>query len=260
MGETSPCLLKGYWEGRDGRSMVGLLEVAATLTKAYPEVGDKWWPIDQAHHEEHGTDPRFEIMVGAILVQNTSWTNVATAMAGLKSRRLLDPKRMARAEPKVLREAIRSAGHFNLKADYLHTLAGRVAYKWKGDLDAFLSQPVKALRQELLGLKGIGPETADAILVYAARRPSFVIDDYTRRLMMRLGLATGKETYAQLQSQWAAALPPEADRFGRIHALIVEHAKLRCTAKRPRCPQCPLESVCRKVDVEPEVYLRSDGS
>ena len=240
------------------RPLAGLRTVAKRLVEAY-DVHEAWWPVDAQYHNRAGSDARFEVMVGAILTQNTTWTNVERAVAALRERELLEPRRLARAKPGVVREAIRPAGYFNQKAAYLHALAARLAYKWKGDVAAFFDRPTTAIRNELLELRGIGDETADDILVYAAHRPVFIVDAYTRRLTKRLGLATGDEPYAVLQRQWARVLARRVKAYAEAHAAIVEHGKARCTAKMPACPGCPLEDACRKVGVGPEVYLDASG-
>lgn len=234
--------------------MVGPLEVLARLRKAYP--AEDWWPVDRAWHEANGTDWRFEVVLGALLTQNTAWSNVVRALENLKAQRLLDPKRLARADPAVVREAVRPAGYYNQKTTYIQSFARYVANTPNESLDDLFRLPLPKLRPLLLSFDGVGEETADDILIYAAGQPSFIVDAYTRRLTRRLGLGTGEEPYATLQRLWGSRLIASAKSFGEAHALIVEHAKQRCTAKLPRCPGCPLESVCKQVDVEPEVYRR----
>jgi endonuclease-3 related protein len=180
---------------------------------------------------------------------------VERALANLKAAGFLDPKRLSRAEPKEVQEAIRPAGFYTQKTEYVRTFARYVA-NLDGGLDALFRRPRDELRGLLLGFTGIGPETADDILVYAARVPSFIVDAYTRRLTLRLGLGKGDEPYEALQRLWTGDLHPTTRAFGEAHALLVEHAKQRCTAKLPKCPGCPLESVCEQVGVEPDVYRR----
>lgn len=238
--------------------MVGSLEVIARLGKAYGDLD--WWPVDAAWHEAQGTDPRFEVIVGAFLTQNTTWTNVETALTNLRAKRLLSVKALARAAPSAIREAIRPAGYYNQKAAYLQAFAKYLWTTYEGDLGKFFNRPTAKLRDLLLSFTGVGEETADDILVYAAKRPSFVIDAYTRRLTRRLGIGTGLEPYAELQSLWGKRLGEDASQHARAHALIVEHCKRRCTAKAPLCPGCPLEPVCKRIDVEATVYLRAAQS
>lgn len=234
--------------------MVGTLEVLARLRKQYG--ARDWWPVDAAYHQEHGTDPRFEVILGAFLTQNTTWASVEKALANLKAKGLLDVKRLAKADPALVREAVRPAGYYNQKTVYIQGFAKYVAATLRGDLAVLFRRPLPELRKLLLSFNGVGAETADDILVYAARQPVFIVDAYTRRLTRRLGLGSGEEPYDDLQRLWSARLAKEAKAFAEAHALIVEHAKVRCTARLPRCPGCPLEGVCKQVGVEPEVYRR----
>lgn len=238
--------------------MVGSLEVIARLGKAYGDLD--WWPVDRAWHEARASDPRFEIIVGAFLTQNTTWTSVETALANLRAKNLLTPKALARAAPAVLREAIRPSGYYNQKAAYLQAFSKYLWTTFEGNLGAFFNRPTAKLRELLLSFTGIGEETADDILVYAAQRPSFIVDAYTRRITRRLGIGTGLEPYAELQQLWSKRLGEDWGQHARAHALLVEHAKRRCTAKAPLCPGCPLEPVCKRVDVEATVYLRAAQS
>lgn len=238
--------------------MAGPLEVLARLTKGYGELS--WWPVDQAYHAQHGSDARFEIVVGAILTQNTTWTSVEQALRNLKGKGLLDPKQMHRAGIEPVREAIRPAGSFSQKGSYVLGIAKYLATTYKQGLDPFFRLPTKRLREILLSFNGIGPETADDILVYAAERPVFVVDAYARRLTKRLGWGTGDEPYPQLQELWGKRLGDTPDAFARAHALIVEHCKIRCTHKAPACPGCPLEPICPRIGVEPTAYLKAAQS
>ncbi|MBI2078659.1 MAG: hypothetical protein HYT80_09880 [Euryarchaeota archaeon] len=238
--------------------MAGPLEVLAHLRKAYGEL--EWWPVDAEYHRLNATDPRFEVIVGAILTQNTTWTSVETALGNLKVRKLLSAKALAKADLPTIREAVRPAGFYNQKAGYVQGIAKYLWTTFEGDLDRFFREKTPRLRELLLSFTGIGEETADDILVYAARRPVFIVDAYTRRLTMRLGWGKGTESYAELQRMWAKRLGEEPKAFALAHALVVEHAKRRCTAKSPLCPGCPLEAVCKRVGVEATVYLRAAES
>ncbi len=201
-----------------------------------------WWPIDRPYHAAHGTDWRMEVCVGAILTQNTSWRNVGPALENLKERDWLRPQALATAPQDRLASAVRPAGFHNQKARYLRGFARAVA--GPGGFDAWFSIPTTDLRKLLLTLEGVGPETADAILVYAARRPVFVVDAYARRLTARLGWAGAAEPYERLQGRWSAACGSSARRHARAHALIVEHAKACCKARAPVCDRCPLLDLC----------------
>ncbi|MDA8159889.1 MAG: endonuclease III domain-containing protein [Desulfobacteraceae bacterium] len=190
-----------------------------------------WWP---------GETP-FEVMVGAVLTQNTAWSNVEKAIANLKGQGLLDPARLFALPPPLLAEQIRPCGYFNLKAARLHNLLSLIAGRFDGDLDRFFATPLASLRQQLLEVKGIGPETADSILLYAAGKPIFVVDAYTHRLLSRHGLIAEEEAdYHQIQALFMDALPADPALFNEYHALIVRVGKEYCKKTGPRCGECPL--------------------
>ena len=190
-----------------------------------------WWPADSP----------FEVMVGAILTQNTTWTQVERAVARLRSGRMLDPRAILSVSPAALGALIRPSGYFRVKAIRLRAMCAW--FLREGGLSGLSKWPTDDLRQALLAVHGIGPETADDILLYAFRRPVFVIDAYTRRLFGRLGVVEGDEPYEALRSLLEAALGPDARLFGEYHALIVRHAREVCR-KRPRCGECPLARDC----------------
>ena len=192
-----------------------------------------WWPA---------SDP-FEMIVGAILTQRTAWRNVEQALRRLEGFGLLDAKALDDAPVKRVAEAIRPAGFYNAKAGKLKAFAAHLIGRHSGDLERMFAVPGDALRDELLGLHGIGEETADAILVYAARKPSFVVDAYTRRLLVRFGWIVGDEPYGALRELFLDALPRDVGLLGEFHALIVRHGKVHCRAA-PSCSGCPVRSVC----------------
>lgn len=192
-----------------------------------------WWP---------GEDP-FEVIVGAILTQRTAWRNVEHAIRGLRASGLLAAAALDGASMERVAEAIRPAGFYNAKAGKLKAFAAHLMREHGGDLERLLARADDALREELLGLHGIGEETADAILVYAAERPSFVIDAYTRRLLTRLGWIAGHESYGELRKLFLDALPGDVEVLGEFHALIVRHGKAHCRAD-PACGGCPVRSIC----------------
>lgn len=243
---------------RVGPGVAGPLEAVARLRKFYGDLA--WWPVDDAFHREHGTDARFEVLVGAILTQNTTWSSVETALANLKAKRLLDAKHLARADPATVRAAIRPAGSHHQKASYLQAVAKYLASTYPEGLDPFFRLPTRRLREILMSFTGIGPETADDVLVYAAHRPLFIVDAYARRLTKRLGLGTGDEAYEDLQRLWSKNAPDDSAYFAGAHALVVEHCKVRCTHKAPACPGCPLEPICPRVGVGPTAYLKAAQS
>jgi len=190
-----------------------------------------WWPADS----------RFEVMVGAVLTQNTAWRNVERAIANLKGADALDPAAIAALPPADLAALIRPAGYFNVKARRL--LAFCQFFLGAGGEAALAALPTVELRHRLLAVHGVGPETADDMLLYAFGRPVFVIDAYTRRLLQRLGLATGEEGYEALRAGVEHGLGPDARVFNELHALIVHHAKMACST-RPRCGECCLRRIC----------------
>lgn len=191
-----------------------------------------WWP---------GETP-FEVAVGAVLTQNTAWTNVERAIAGLKRARALSPRRILAAAPRRLARWIRPAGYFNLKARRLRAL---VAW-WAGQGNPVVTtrrRPLAALRQELLGIYGVGPETADSILLYALGRPAFVVDTYTKRIFARHGWVSWDASYEALQRVFTRRLPQDAALYNEYHALLVELGKTTCLKRRPKCGECPLRDL-----------------
>lgn len=189
-----------------------------------------WWPGDTP----------FEIMVGAVLTQNTAWTNVSRAIANLRDADLLRFDAVLALPTAELARFIRPAGYYNLKAKRLHNLLARIASE-HGDLDAFLGQDTKALRESLLAINGIGPETADSIALYAAGKPLFVIDAYTHRILNRHGLAPEEADYHSLQKRFMDELPSDPRLFNEFHALLVRLGKEFCKKSTPLCQGCPLE-------------------
>ncbi|MEW6427421.1 MAG: endonuclease III domain-containing protein [Thermodesulfobacteriota bacterium] len=189
-----------------------------------------WWPGDTP----------IEITVGAILTQNTAWTNVERAIANLRDAGLLDFASLLALPTGELAQYIRPAGYYNLKAKRLHNLLAMVAAR-HADLDGFLSQDTESLRQALLAVNGIGPETADSIALYAAGKPLFVVDAYTHRILHRHGLAEEEADYHSLQERFMTELPPDPQLYNEYHALIVRLGKEYCRKSSPRCTGCPLE-------------------
>lgn len=188
-----------------------------------------WWPAESS----------FEVIAGAVLTQNTSWKNVEKALAGLKQAGLLDLDSIASLPREDLAELIRSSGFFNVKAKRLKNLCGWL--QSQGGLDALSLWDTARLRRALLAINGIGPETADDILLYAFQRPVFVIDSYTRRLLRKLGLVQGSEDYETLRQIFESCLPPDHSLYNEYHALIVRHAKEKCT-HGSHCRHCSVEA------------------
>lgn len=186
----------------------------------------------------------FEIVVGAILTQNTAWTNVDQALANLRRARWLSPQALQRMPEKKLAALIRPSGYFNLKAKRLKAFARFLFAEHHGTLAHLFDQDTARLREELLNVDGSGPETADAIILYAAHQPIFVVDACTRRIFARLGLVNADVTYAALQALFMRRLPHDAPMFNEYHALIVALGKDVCKKSQPRCEDCPLEEMC----------------
>jgi len=189
-----------------------------------------WWPGDTP----------FEIMVGAILTQNTNWKNVERAIANLKTEGLLTLTAMSALSREQLAEYIRPAGYYNIKADRLRNFFALINGQWDGDLDLFLRQPATVLREELLSVKGIGPETADSMVLYAAGKPVFVVDAYTHRILIRHEIIDEFYDYYMIQELFMDNLEEDSALFNEYHALIVQVGKEFCKKSRPVCEGCPL--------------------
>lgn len=200
-----------------------------------------WWP---------GETP-FEVMVGAVLTQNTAWSNVERAIANLKGADALSVPAILGLEDAALAALIRPAGYFNVKARRLKALAEFLDRAGVAGDPARLAEGADpaALRQRLLGVHGIGEETADSILLYALGLPSFVVDAYTRRIFTRLGLIRGGERYGPQRRLFMDRLPADAALYNEYHALIVALGK-DCCRPRPRCPACPLLDGCPRRGLE----------
>lgn len=193
-----------------------------------------WWPANSP----------FEVVVGAILTQNTAWTNVEQAIINLKNAGLLSARRIAETPTHQLEGLIRPSGFFRQKAIRLQDLSRHLVMEWQNDLNAFCSGPLDETRRRLLARPGIGPETADSILLYAANRPSFVIDAYTRRIFVRIGILHGNEKYHEVRDIFMRELPEDVELYNEYHAQIVQLAKTCCKKQQPLCNQCPLRKHC----------------
>ena len=189
-----------------------------------------WWP----------GRTRFEIIVGAILTQNTSWTNVERAIYALRRERLLTPGAIAGISTVRLGKLIRSSGYFRQKARKLQEFAVFLKQEHAGSLTKMFRTPTAKLREQLLGVDGIGPETADSILLYAGEHRVFVVDAYTRRILERHEIVHKKNTYDEIQRLVEKSLPSEVAVFNEFHALIVHVGKNFCRPKEPVCSTCPL--------------------
>jgi len=188
-----------------------------------------WWPART----------RFEVVVGAILTQNTAWSNVERALAALRGRRLLTAARLSELPPGRLAGLIRSSGTFRVKARRLRAFLAYLNGRYQGSLDRMSRAPLEALRRELLAVPGIGPETADSILLYALGRPAFVVDAYTRRVLSRHRLLPHDAGYQEVRAFFERHLPSDPRLFNEYHALLVAIGKQYCRS-RPHCAECPL--------------------
>ena len=192
-----------------------------------------WWPAETP----------FEVCVGAILTQNTAWSNVEKAICALRQASCLTPAAMQAVDPRQLAQLIRPAGYFNVKSVRLQGFVAWLFLHHEGSLERMFAGDWRTLRAELLQVRGIGPETADSILLYAGGKPTFVVDAYTRRLFHRLGLLPEVAGYDETRALFLAHLPADAQLFNEYHALIVEQCKQFCR-KKPLCKGCPLFDAC----------------
>ena len=193
-----------------------------------------WWPAKEP----------FEVIVGAILTQSTSWKNVEKAIIRLKNAGALNPIALQEIPTDDLADLIYSSGYYNAKARKLKAFAKDLCQKYQSSLQKMFAQDMLQLRRELLSIHGIGQETADSIILYAARKPIFIIDAYTHRIMDRLALNPGKGDYTQLQNLFMNNLAPDERLFNEYHALLVCHGKHVCR-KTPLCSVCCLTDECR---------------
>ena len=208
------------------------------LTEVYRHLLDAfgpqhWWP---------GETP-FEVIVGAILTQNTSWQNVERAIRNLLDADLLDPHALYDVPVEELEGLIQPAGYFRVKARRLRSLLEFLIERYDGSLDAMFQTNLPELREQLLGVHGIGPETADSILLYAGGLPSFVVDAYTHRILARHGWIDFDADYHQIQDYIQGELPQEVPLYNEYHALLVRLGKDYCRKTNPKCEECPLREL-----------------
>ncbi|MCK4368753.1 MAG: endonuclease [Dehalococcoidales bacterium] len=193
-----------------------------------------WWPAQEP----------FEVIVGAILTQSAAWGNVEKAIANLRAAEALSPGALRRLPRSKLAKLVHPCGYYNAKALKLKSFAFWLGNHYKDDLDRFFDNDTGDLRRQLLSIHGIGRETADSIVLYAANKPIFVIDAYTRRVISRIGLAPEKDSYAAYQAFFTEHLPPDAELFNEYHALLVCQGKNVCR-RHPLCQQCCLSDICQ---------------
>lgn len=207
---------------------------ATTIFKIYQKMFDalgpqQWWP---------GETP-FEVIIGAILTQNTNWSNVEKAIKNLKADGKLSPEGIKNVPLAELAKLIRPSGFFNVKARRVKAFIHWLFSRYEGSLSRMFSQDLQTLRNELLSVKGIGPETADSILLYAGNMPTFVVDAYTHRIFSRHGFIAEESTYEEMKSFFEERLPKDVKLFNEYHALLVHIGKRYCKPKKA-CEPCPL--------------------
>ena len=205
-----------------------LMDMFAALSQAYGP--QHWWPASTS----------WEVIIGAILAQNTAWPNVEKAVARLIDADALEPEKLRELDEPALAELIRPAGTYRVKAARLKRFVEFFFERYDGDLQSMFAVPLESLRAELLTVRGIGRETADAILLYAGRLPSFVVDAYTARILRRHGLIDQDADYEQIKELFESYLPSDVALFNEYHALLVQVGKTHCRP-RPKCAGCPLE-------------------
>jgi endonuclease-3 related protein len=204
-----------------------LLQIYQRLYRHYGDL--HWWPGDTP----------LEISVGAILTQNTAWSNVEKAILRLKENRSLNVKALSRMSHRRLASLIKAAGYFNVKAQRLKNFISFLQSRYGGSLTKMFRRETDRLREELLSINGTGPETADSILLYAGEKPIFVIDAYTKRIFSRHGVMAYDESYDEFQQLFMKTLPANAPLYNQYHAMLVNVGKDFCR-RRPRCDSCPL--------------------
>ena len=197
-----------------------------------------WWPAET----------RYEVVIGAVLTQNTSWKNVERALENLKKENLVDEKKILDVDIGKLKELIKPAGFYNIKAERLKSITKYIVdnYRTTDDL-AKTEKDIKSLRNELLAIKGIGKETADSILLYALDKPIFVVDAYTRRIFSRFGIMNNNMDYDEIRLIFENNILLDLNIYKEYHALIVELGKNYCKKRNPLCNECPLHLWCKKI-------------
>ncbi len=208
-----------------------LREIFGALDAAYGD--QRWWPGDTP----------FEVAVGAILTQNTAWANVEKAIANLKRAGLLEPAALARLSASEIAPLIKPAGYYNVKARRLRAFLDFLGREYEGDVAAMARVEVSTVRPKLLAVRGVGPETADSILLYACGLPTFVVDAYTHRILHRHGLADEAATYDELKELFEANVEADVASYKQYHALLVRVGRERCRRGEPHCDGCPLEGL-----------------
>lgn len=237
-GAGAPALSSGHARGaRAGKPQLTLPILRNYYDALFRAHGEQhWWP---------GETP-FEVVLGAILVQNTSWINAERAISNLRQARLLTPAALEKTPHAKLARLIRPSGYFRQKARKVHEFLRFLRHEYQGSLEAMFRTPTPRLREQLLGIHGIGPETADSVLLYAGNHTVFVVDAYTRRILKRHGLTHGKESYEELRGMFERSLPKDASLFNEYHALVVHTGKEYCRSREALCANCALRAFLPK--------------
>jgi endonuclease-3 related protein len=227
---------------REKRATHGQIAELRPATKGQPPLDEYYNSLFTAFGPQHWWpgDTQFEVVVGAILTQNTSWTNVELAITNLKREGLLSPRALGRVPLRRLERLIRSSGYFRQKARKLKAFCEFLRTEYGGSLRRMFQTPTIMLREKLLGVFGIGPETADSILLYAGEHAVFVVDAYAKRILTRHGWADEGMKYDSVRWIFERQLPPDSKQFNEFHALIVAAGKRFCRPQEPLCGQCPL--------------------
>ncbi len=210
-----------------------LTDIYNSLFKSFGK--QHWWPGD--------TD--FEVVIGAILTQNTNWSNVEKAIKNLKTAKVFTPKKLYEIKIEKLAKIIKPSGYFNVKASRLKNFIEWLFLNYNGSLSKLFNLDCTTLRKQLLSVNGIGRETADSIILYAAEKPTFVVDAYTKRVLVRHGLITEDYDYDKIKAVFELNLPVKVSLYNEYHALIVMVGKHYCKPKM-QCGECPLKNVHRK--------------
>lgn len=214
----------------------------AAVRGSRPPLGEYYDSLDSALGPQHWWpgDTPFEVIVGAILTQRTAWRNVERAIENLKRENLMSPGALERIPQRRLAQLVRPSGYFRQKAKKLKAFVRFLRHEFDGSLDRMFRAPTAELRKKLLGVFGIGPETADSILLYAGNHPVFVVDAYTKRILMRHGWVNENAKYKEIRELFESNLERDPKNFNQYHALLVNVGKNWCQARMARCEECPL--------------------
>jgi endonuclease III related protein len=234
VAESGPPVTSGHKSAPERQNLPPVREYYERLSTVMGP--QHWWPAKT----------QFEIVVGAILTQNTSWSNVEKAIANLRAAKMLRHEAIVNVPMARLARLIRPSGYFRQKAKKLKAFCRFLEVEYRGSLAKMFKTPTAELRKKLLGVFGIGPETADSILLYAGTHPVFVVDAYAKRILHRHGWVHEKTGYDELQRLIQSDMPQEATQYNELHALFVQVGKNWCRGREARCSECPLESFLKE--------------